>query len=440
LNYIGPFIKSNQIKEDNILDQLFHLSKEAIKFIELYSHFGNTIDKYDLQSFNMSNQYPLLSIYKKADITLLIDEKSCYLDEKSFKKEYCATSNALLSLNLLELSDYYEEIYKDDPLKTISELYRALSKKQLEHYAHKLRNQEGFFVDMEEDLEKGSLTLKSNKYKLSDQALFMAAYNKCGNSKEGPTDFKAFSLEILDMLFNNLEDIYSSSELEIVKIILALNIVYKSSKSVAVEGLLLDLNDLIIEDIDSLNLETLSFLSIVTSFTYLNTGIYKLKDNLVKIQSQLTEYYDEDSHSIKKSGDKTVKYNCCEITFFQLSDLLSNKCIDTKSLLGYEYFQKNIIKSGIIKSWPESPNIESAERYSNYIKKSDFLLPESHFRMSTFGTPEQALKAPLFSKYIVYNPKKGTFKEGKDIFESEKNLLIFLVITMTKMLITEAAI
>ena len=155
LRYIGPFFRMNSLSEKEINGQLFYLSKEAVKSIVLNSRCGlvSQIKKYNKTSSSSdittnSNFSPLLCVYRKASPTFIHSKNSNGFDEDSFKKEINPGTNALMSLCLLELEDYYRKFKDiDNNIFSINNLYKSLSKDQLDFYSKNLRNREGVFVD-----------------------------------------------------------------------------------------------------------------------------------------------------------------------------------------------------------------------------------------------------------------------------------------------------
>ena len=212
LRYIGPFFRMNSLSEKEINGQLFYLSKEAVKTIVLNSRCGlvSQIKKYNklyssIDITTNSNFSPLLCVYRKASPTFIHSKNSNGFDEETFKKEINPGTNALMSLCLLELLDYYRSFENiDKNIYSINEIYRNLTKDQLDFYSTHLRNREGVFVDKKNLLENNTknfnLVDKDKKFKFSDQAFMMLAYYLY--SYKNPNDefsdaYKEFSLEIL---------------------------------------------------------------------------------------------------------------------------------------------------------------------------------------------------------------------------------------------------
>ena len=101
--------------------------------------------------------------------------------------------------------------------------------------------------------------------------------------------------------------------------------------------------------------------------------------------------------------------------------------MEEDSYMLQDIFKHQIIDSGIVLSWPDSPSLDNAEHYRNFSLKSEDLLQEEDFRMATIGTPENNELASIFIKNVVYNRRKDTFKQTKSSFDSSKNMFIFFL-------------
>ena len=164
LKYIGPFFRMNSLSQEEINAQLFYLSKEAVKTIVLESkcglvssikNFKNLSPSFDINTMN--NFSPLLCVYRKASPNFIHSKNSNGFDEDSFKKEINPSTNALMTLCLLELLDYYrcfENIERST--YSIYEIYNSLTKEQLQFYSENLRNSEGVFADKKNMFENNS--------------------------------------------------------------------------------------------------------------------------------------------------------------------------------------------------------------------------------------------------------------------------------------------
>ncbi|MCH3962748.1 MAG: hypothetical protein LKE46_00500 [Clostridium sp.] len=456
MKYIGPFLKINKISTDNIKSQLYYLSKESLRQIVLYSKCGVTIQTKDLKSKNIpdfdittfKNLSPLLCIYRKANPNLInINNKLCWNDEK-FKKEINIDSNALMTLCLLELCDYYS-LFKDiDKNKyNLRKLYIYTCKKQLEFYALYFRTSQGVFVDKKHENssydEQPKFTDKSSKFDFSTQSLLMAAYYKCSLFLEGSEkeQFRNFSLDILNMLVELKDNLYNQSFSELTKLCFALNIFYSYSKDEKSKNLILDISELMFEKFygdehtgsidrkNSLENDCLNYINYILIYKYLN--IIKAKENADFIYKKLMNLYDPDKGIFfKNTSEKNVKFSCLEILMYLiccLTDSDINKGKNESTSIAMDIFTNQIIDSGLILSWPEAPNLNNAERYRSFSLKSEDLIEEKNFRMPSVPLPETCELAPVFAKYASYSRKKGHFKSPKISFDSYKNMFIFFL-------------
>lgn len=457
LKYIGPFLRINTLNKKNIENQLFYLSKEDVKNLVLNSKCGITCNFQDLKIKNLSNKdintlknfSPLLCIYRKASCKLihLSEYDECLnWNEEKFKKEISVCGNALMTLCLLELVDYYEKFKDIDPKKHIfKQLYINLCKKQLEFAASYFRNQDGVFVDKKDSSDpligEIEFTEKNNRFNFSDQALYMAAFYKCStyDGKES-NSYNNFSMDIFNMFTQCTEELYNLSIKNLTNVCLGLNLFYKYSNLDEAKLLLIDLSELLIdnysnnihifEDDDKIITPCLIFIN--SYILYNNTNILKFKDICENIYENLLKLYiPELGIFIKSTDKKKVKISCDEVFLYLLTMILysnidkSNKNIDNIII---DIYKNQIINSGLILSWPETPNLDNVERYNNFSLKPDDLIDEQNFKMSSLPTPKDSEIAPVFIKHIVYNRKKETFSRSRTTFNSTKNLLIFFMI------------
>lgn len=452
LRYIGPFFRMNSLSEKEINGQLFYLSKEAVKTIVLNSRCGlvSQIKKYNKSSSSIdittnSNFSPLLCVYRKASPTFIHSKNSNGFDEESFKKEINPSTNALMSLCLLELLDYYRSFENiDNNIYSINEIYKNLSKDQLDFYSSNLRNREGVFVDKKNILENNSknfnLVDKDKKFKFSDQAFMMLAYYLY--SIKNPNDeysgsYKEFSSQILKMFCDFKDEIYDCSLEEICKVLLPLNILYSYDSNDELKDLIIDLADYAMckfdeKDyyIDSLDIAALC--SIVLTLSYKHTKIITFSEKTTEIINRLYTLYDEDKGAFYKlSSKKEIKYSCFDITFYILAFILYQNTINNSKeyrIMISTIYKKFIINSGLITSWPEAPTLDDYERYRGFTLKSNDMVDETYFRMPNIPTPDNTGIAPIFNKYITYNKRKDSFSTSKNTFDSYKNFLNFFLL------------
>lgn len=457
LKYIGPFLRINKVNPTNIKKQLFYLSKESLKEIVLHSECGvstpikeldiKNIPNFDINTFKGVS--PLICIYRKANPILTnMDNKLCWNQDK-FKREINIDSNTLMTLCLLELSNYYNLFDNIDKKNyDLGTLYKFLCKSQLKFYAMHFRNSQGVFTDKKLEnsspIEELKFVDKNKKFKFSSQALLMAAYYKCSTLLEGEEkeDFKNFSLDILNMLIQLKNDLYDLPFEELTRLCFSLNIFYSYSKDLTCKDLILDISELIFEKFYSGNTlteplretdvenDSLNYINYMLIYKY--TNIVKSKDNADFIFKRLLKLYDaEKGLFIKNTSKKNIEFTCLEIilylTVFLINiDMYNDK--DKNSLILLDIFKRQLIDSGIILSWPDAPDLSNAERYKNFSLKSEDLIEEQNFKTDSIPSPESCEIAPVFAKYVTYNRKKGSFKSVKTSFDAYKNMFIFFLI------------
>lgn len=446
LKYIGPFFRMNSLSQEEINAQLFYLSKEAVKTIVLESkcglvssikNFKNLSPSFDINTMN--NFSPLLCVYRKASPNFIHSKNSNGFDEDSFKKEINPSTNALMTLCLLELLDYYrcfENIERST--YSIYEIYNSLTKEQLQFYSENLRNSEGVFADKKNMFENNSknynLVDKDKKFKFSDQAFMMLAYylySYKNKNDAASKDYETFSLEILQMFLDFKENIYECSLDELCKILLAFNILYSYCHLENLQTLIADISDYTMNKFDDkdyyvTSLDTAALCAIVLTLSYKNTNIIAFKDKSKAIIDKLYSLYDEENECFYKlSSKKEIKYSSLDITFYLLAFILNdNTRSEYKNLISSVY-KKYLINSGLVTSWPEAPTLDDYERYRGLSLVSKDMLDESYFRMPNVITPSSSGMAPVFNKYVTYNKRKNSFTVNKSSFESSKNFLIF---------------
>ena len=451
LRYIGPFFRMNSLSEKEINGQLFYLSKEAVKTIVLNSRCGlvSQIKKYNklyssIDITTNSNFSPLLCVYRKASPTFIHSKNSNGFDEDSFKKEINPATNALMSLCLLELEDYYRKFKDiDNTIFSINTLYKSLSKDQLDFYSKNLRNREGVFVDkknvLENNLKNFSLVDKDKKFKFSDQSFMMIAYYLY--SIKNPDDdishsYKEFSLQILKMFCDFKDEIYNCSLDEICKVILSLNIFYDYNNNSDAIDLIADLTDYIIGKFDEKDyyidsLDTTCLFCIVLTLSYKHTKIMIFSEKSTEVINRLYTLYDEDKGSFYKlSSKKEIKYSCFDITFYILAFIVYQNNIlfsNEYKILISTLYKKFIINSGLITSWPDAPTLDDYERYRGLSLKSADMVEETYFRMPNIPSPTNTGIAPIFNKSINYNKRKDSFSNSKVTFDSYKNFFNFFL-------------
>ena len=453
LRYIGPFFRMNSLSEKEINGQLFYLSKEAVRTIVLNSRCGlvSQIKKYNKLSSSIdittnSNFSPLLCVYRKASPTFIHSKNSNGFDEETFKKEINPSTNALMSLCLLELLDYYRSFENiDKSIYSINEIYKNLAKDQLDFYSTHLRNREGVFVDKKNILENNAknfnLVDKDKKFKFSDQAFMMIAYYlySIKNPNDESSDlYKEFSEQILRMFCDFKDQIYDCSLDEICKVLLSLNILYSyNDNNAELKDLIIDLADYAMCKFDEKDyyinsLDTASLCSIVLTLSYKHTKILTFSEKTTEIINRLYTLYDEDKGAFYKlSSKKEIKYSCFDITFYILAFIIYQNIISNSNeyrMMISTIYKKFIINSGLITSWPEAPTLDDYERYRGFSLNSKDMVDESYFRMPNIPTPDSTGVAPIFNKYITYNKRKDSFSISKNTFDSYRNFLNFFLL------------
>ncbi|WP_317115897.1 hypothetical protein [Clostridium neonatale] len=452
MRYIGPFFRMNSLSQKEISGQLFYLSKESVKTLVLNSKCGliippvRTSKKSSINDISTLNNFsPLLCLYRKASPMFIHNKTSHGFDESTFKKEISPTTNALMTLCLLELSKYYSHFTEGNRnINSLENAYKYLAKEQLQFYSEHLRNAEGLFVpkkNISDGNSKGyELVDKDNKFKFSDQAFMMDAYllySIYNPSDDACEDYKIFSYEILQVFKEYKDSLYDLSFTESIEIFLALNVFYKYSNSLIARELILDLGDYLVNKfqekdyyIDSL--DDCALFAICLMEAYKHTDIISFKETAKEINEKLLSLYDNDKNIFLKISDKKdIKYSCTEINFYLISLILyseeTDKTNDLKPIVS-GIFKRFYVNGGLLSSWPEAPTLDEVERYKRLSLRVDDMMDESYFRMSVLPTPKSTGLAPIFVKNLEYSKKKDNLSKGRITFDSNKNMTNFFLI------------
>ena len=452
MRYIGPFFRMSSLSIKDIEGQLFYLSRDSIKTLVLNSKCGilstfRNSKKSSSYKDNLSilnNFSPLMCLYRKSSPNFIHSKNSKSFDENSFKKDINPTTNALMTMCLLELSDYYSNYKKDNRnVDSLEEAYTYLAKEQLNFYYENLRNSEGVFIEKKNISDNNSKSFnlidKNKKFNFSDQAYMMVSYYMYYyyyKSESTSEEYKNFSLQILQMFIDFKDSLYNLSFSEGSEILFAFNIFYELSKEEDSKTLIIDLSDFLINKFDekdyyTSSLDSCSLFSLTLLASYKHTDIISFKEKSIEIYNKLLSLYDSDKGIFLKLTDKKeIKYSALEICFYFI--LLLNFTKNTNSELENRnmissLYKRYFITSGLVLSWPEAPTLDETERYRKLSLHSNDMLEESFFRMPNLPTPDSAGMAPIFAKNIVYSRKKDIFTKSKDSFDSNKNLFIFYI-------------
>lgn len=442
----------NSLSIKDIEGQLFYLSRDAIKTLALNSKCGILYSFKNNKKSSSSNDNlsildkfsPLMCLYRKASPNFIHSKNTKSFDENSFKKDINPTTNALMTMSLLELSDYYSNYKKNNRnVDSLGETYSFLAKHQLDFYYENLRNSEGVFIEKKNISDSNSkgfnLIDKNKKFSFSDQAYMMVSYYMYYHyykSEPSSEEYRNFSLQILQMFKDFKESLYNLSFSEGSEILFAFNIFYNLSKEEDAKAIIIDLSDFLINKFDEKDyyvssIDSCALFGLTLMDSYKHTNIIYFKEKSSEIYNKLISLYDNDKGIfIKLTDKKEIKYSALEICFYFILALNFTKATDSETEnrnMISSLFKKYFITSGLVLSWPDAPTLDETERYRGLSLHSNDMLEESFFRMPNLPTPESSGMAPIFAKSIVYSRKKNTFTKAKDSFDSNKNLFIFYV-------------
>ncbi|MGV3024994.1 hypothetical protein ACED96_04625 [Clostridium thermobutyricum] len=455
MKYIGPFFRMNSLSQEEICGQLFHFSKESIKSLVLNSRCGcisplrNSKKDSSLEKLGIQKYSPLLCIYKKASPVFIHNKASQGFDSSSFKREINPSTNALMTMSLLELSDYYSRFSDDSNEKALDKFFKNISKEQLEFYYNNLRNNEGIFVTKKNIFstsnKDANLIDKDRKFVFSDQAFMMTAYymhSLVTSDDETKKDYENFSNQILQMFIDYKDALYDLSFDEGCKTLIAFNIFFSYSNNQTIIPLITDLCEFLTNKFNEKDYYVNSFdscciFAINLMYSYEHTGLFMFKEKCDEIMEKLISLYNEEENIIQKLTDKKeIKYSSFDITFYFLAIVLystkTDKSKEYKNMISNIY-KKYILNSGIITSWPKAPTLDDKERYKKFTTLSKDMLDETFFSMPNLTSPEENGIASIILKGITYSPKKDKFEIPKKTFDSSKNMFIlFLFLFMLK--------
>lgn len=442
----------NTLTIQHIRKQLFFFAKEAVKHIVLESGCGLVIPSKELKSKSSHIQQenkdylPLQAIYKKANCSLRDNKEFPCWKEERFKKVLPVRANAFMTLCLLELIEYYSTFKDIEPLNYgMSHYYNALARRQLEFFNSNLRNTYGLFVDkadMTEELETDyKLKEEALKFKFSDQALMMLANYKYSTMcpDKDRAQFYDFYTEILNLFYEFKNDVYGSSMSELLTICLAMNLLYKWSGDESVKLYVADLGDLISDKYtsysarrDSINVENLC-LHYINSYMLARTlKLEKYSTEAAELKCAILDLYDsERGVFIKDASSKECSYDCDEVVLYTISLLLEPSEGSDKNKANYlasDIFRNQLLNSGLITSWPELPDLDAAERYSRFSRRSEDLLEDHYFKLSSAQSSEVTEVAAVLLKSTTYNRRKNSFTQAKPTFDASRNMFMFFLL------------
>ncbi|WP_297633976.1 hypothetical protein [uncultured Clostridium sp.] len=450
MKYIGPFFRMNSLSPEEICGQLFHFSKESMKTIVLNSRCGcvsqqkNSKKDSSLDKSGIMQKYsPLLCIYRKASPSFIHSKTSQGFDSSTFRREINPTTNALMTMSVLELADYYSKFKDSSKEKVLQEFFRDVSKEQLDFYYNNLRNNEGIFVTKKNVFSTGNkdaaLIDKNRKFIFSDQAYMMVAYyvhSSTTDDVDTKNEFESFSNQILQMFVDYKDALYDLSFDEGCKTLLAFNIYYKHSKNDEILPLIIDLCEFLCSKFSEKDyyidaLDCCALFSINLIYSYEHTNLFTFKEKFDEIMQKLICLYNEDANIIQKLTDKKeIKYSSFDICFYFIALILytahTDKKHEHKNMISNIY-KKYILNSGLITSWPKPPTLDDTERYRGFTNLSKDMIDETFFSMPNLTTPDETGIAPIILKNITYSLKKDKFDAPKKVFDSNKNMFILFL-------------
>ena len=442
-NHLGKYLKLSSINSPTIEYQLFNFAKESLKQIFLNSKCGEIINGKEFKDKPASSDllgsktiYPLCCLYKKAKPKIKIENNIYSWKEKNIKKKIDILSNSYMTLSLLTLADYYNQIIKNEKKrKEVVRFYVSSAKCQLNYYLKNFRNELGLFVnkDFVEKNDSNQVTFQStnNNFDFSAQAYLMICFNKCSEMLKDESPYKLpfynFSKEMEKMFIDFKEDIFNQSSKNIINLLNALQIY-------------LNLNN-------QYNEELLDIILTLISNFFKNNSISSIgtydKLSFYKTLSYIKSYLSENLNNTFYNLNHYISEYLWELEEFLLNNNFElNELTNAEDLISYQIYILNdkqkalnfynsiLLPSKIFSCFPNIPKSHESEKYFNFDHKDQYKIPDILFKPTCYKSMNDTNLTPIIDKYISYSYEKNKFSNPKYKFNSLTNMkLIFLLLT-----------
>lgn len=455
-NHLGKFLKMNSLEYPVIEYQLFNFAKESLKQIFLNSKCGELINGKEFKDkppstdlLGNKNIYPLACLYKKGKPKIKSDKQLYSWNPEKTKKKVDMLSNSYMTLSILELACYYDEIiYNDKKRQDVVKFYVSSAKCQLNYYLDNFRNELGLFVNKfvveNNEGKKDKEVIFENtgtSFDFSCQSYLMSSFYKCSHLLKETSPYKVpflnFSREMENMFVDFKDKIFKLTPRKIVELLHSFSLYINLNQCINNQILHLSLN--IIEDFFSKH--SLSSLSTYDKILLYNT-LSKLKsllnkstfEQLDESRKLISEYiWDLDDIFSSKGFYKNEITDAYDLISYQLYLLNFNK------ELSHEFYNDVLIPSKIFSSFPNIPKRYESEKYFKFNHKDDFIIPDKYFKPSSYKTMDEANVTPIICKELYFSQEKNKFSKPKAKFDSSLNMrLIHLMILMLKDTIIKA--
>ncbi len=445
-NHLGKFLKLSSIDFPVIEYQLFNFSKESLKQILLNSKCGEIINGKEFKEkpsntdlIGTKNIYPLSCLYKKGKPKIKPLKGIYSWKNDKIKKKIDILSNSYMTLNILNLIDYYEKtIDNEKKRKEIIKFYLSCVKCQLNYYIDNFRNELGVFVNKKviEDPSdnkdsKICFQIYSDSFDFPSQANLMICFYRCSNFMKETSPYKIpflnFALEMEKMFVDFKEDILKSPKDKLVELLFSLSIYLKYVDSPGI----INLSSKILENL--INNYTLSSMSTYNK-VLLHESMKNLKESL-KDKKDFNIYKDIISEYLWDLFDMFGDENFMKNEIINEYDLISYMVYLLKynKEVSKDFYENTFLPSKIFSCFPNIPKKYESEGYFKLNKKDEYKIPDKYFKPLSYKTMEETKVTPIICKDIEFNFEKNKFSKGKKKFDALINMrLIFLIMDSLK--------
>lgn len=448
-NHLGNFLKLSSLNSPITEYQLFNFSKESLKQIFLNSKCGEIINGKEFKNkpsnadlVGTKNIYPLICLYKKAKPKIKTEKNILNWKDHKIKKKVDILSNAYMSLSLLTLAEYYNEIIKDEKKrKEIFKFYVSSVKCQLKYYINNFRNEIGLFVNKfsqkNENKKESTPIFESldNSIDFSSQAYLMICFFKCSNMLKDTSPYKIpflnFSYEIEKMFIDFKNDILECPPKKLVELLSAFQL-YLNSKDTPSENfinLLFNIVETLLQKISLSSIGTYEKILLYKTFLYLKS--YILDKNLISFTNAnnlMSEYLWEFQDFLNNSNFEANEIlNAEDLVSYQIYLIETNK---QKSI---NFYNETFLPSKIFTCFPNIPKKYESEKYFHFEHREQNIIPDKFFKPNSYKTMNEMNLTPIICKNLYFLQDKNKFSKPKQKFDSSINMkLIFFILSNLK--------
>lgn len=448
-NHIGRFLKLNSLNSPYIEYQLFNFSKESLKQIFLNSKCGEIINGKEFKEkppnsnlVGTKNVYPLICLYKKSKPKIKYESNIYHWKEEKTKKKIHILSNALMTLNILNLCEYYREIIKDEKKqKDLVRFYLIAARCQLNYYLTHFRNDLGLFINKnvqssnkatKKEENEIEFVKSSENFDFSAQAYMMTAFLKCSRLLKDTSPYKLpfenFSNEILNMFITYKDKLFELSPRKTIEIIYGFNS-YLELNPKNLKEFINIFSELIENFICKKSLSSISTYSKILFYYTLKNLTQFLKETKDEQYLEIIDLMKECIWDLNELFEdpyfkKTEINDSKDLLSFQIYLILNQ---DKEHSL--DFFNNTLLNSKVFSSFPNIPKKGDGEKYFMFSNKDSNIIPDEYFKPNNYKVMSEANLTPIILKEINFNQDKEKFTKGKEKFDSFLNMSLIFFIT-----------